>query len=228
MNDNFIRVAAATPEIRVADVEYNKEQICDCVRQAVSCHAKVIVLPELCLTGYTCGDLFLQTPMLERAREALYELIRFSRDLDILMAVGVPYEVRGRLYNAAALICRGRLLALVTKTFLPTYSEFYEMRHFAPGPKECEWIRYRNADGEWEQAPLGSQILLQCETIPLLTVAVEICEDVWAPNPPSISHALAGATVILNPSASDEMTGKREYRRQHIGGQAGRLVFGCV
>ena len=228
MNDNFIRVAAATPEIRVADVEYNKEQICDCVRQAVSCHAKVIVLPELCLTGYTCGDLFLQTPMLERAREALYELIRFSGDLDILMAVGVPYEVRGRLYNAAALICRGRLLALVTKTFLPAYSEFYEMRHFAPGPQECEWIRCRNADGEWEQAPLGSKILLQCETIPLLTVAAEICEDVWAPNPPSISHALAGATVILNPSASDEMTGKREYRRQLIGGQSARLVCGYV
>ncbi len=228
MRDNFIRVAAATPEIKVADVAYNKEQICACVEEAAARKAKIIVLPELCLTGYTCNDLFLQTPMLEAAKEALLELAAYSADKDVLMAVGLPYEVRNRLYNAAALICRGKLLAMVTKTHLPMYSEFYETRHFAPGPEAVEWIRIQNAAGEWEDIPFGSKILLECDTVPGLVVAAEICEDVWAPNPPSISHAMAGATVIVNPSASDETTGKRAYRRQLIGGQSARLVCGYI
>lgn len=228
MNDNFIRVAAATPEIKVADVAYNKEQICACVEEAGKKRASIVVLPELCLTGYTCGDLFLQTPLLEAAKAALLDLISYSRDKEVLMAVGMPYEVRSRLYNVAALICRGKLLALVTKTHLPMYSEFYETRHFAPGPDEAERIPFQNEKGEWEEIPFGSKILLACDTIPGLTMAAEICEDVWAPNPPSISHALAGATVILNPSASDETTGKRAYRRQLIGGQSARLVCGYV
>lgn len=228
MNDNFIRVAAATPEIKVADVDYNKSQIQACVEEAAARKAKIVVLPELCLTGYTCSDLFLQTPMLEAVKKALWELLSYSADKDILMAVGLPYEVRSRLYNTAALICRGRLLALVTKTHLPMYSEFYETRHFSPGPEQAEMIRFQKEDGGWEEIPFGSQILLECDTIPELVVAAEICEDVWAPNPPSIRHAMAGATVIVNPSASDETTGKRAYRRQLIGGQSARLVCGYV
>ena len=228
MKDNFIRVAAATPEIKVADVEFNKEQIMACVKNAVECQAKIIVLPELCLTGYTCNDLFLQTPLLEAAKRALAELISYSVDKKILMVVGLPYEVRNRLYNVAAMIYEGKLLAMVTKTHLPMYSEFYETRHFAPGPDGVEWIRFPKGDGVWEEIPFGSKILLECDTIPELVVAGEICEDVWAPNPPSISHALAGATVIVNPSASDETTGKSTYRRQLIGGQAARLVCGYI
>lgn len=228
MKDNFIRVAAATPKIKVADVEYNKGQIMAYVKEAVKENAKIIVLPELCLTGYTCGDLFLQTPLLEAAKKALMELISYSKDKDILIVVGLPYEVRNRLYNVAAMIHGGKLLAMVTKTHLPMYSEFYETRHFASGPDEVEWIHFPKENGMWEKVPFGSQILLECDTIPGLCVAAELCEDVWAPNPPSIFHAMAGATVIVNASASDEITGKRVYRRQLIGGQSARLVCGYI
>ena len=119
-------------------------------------------------------------------------------------------------------------MAMVTKTHLPMYSEFYETRHFAPGPSGVEWIHFPKENGMWEMVPFGSQILLKCDTIPELCLAAEICEDVWAPNPPSIFHAMAGATVIVNPSASDEITGKRSYRRQLIGGQSARLVCGYI
>ena len=228
MFDHFIRTAAATPKIRVADPQYNREQICAQIDEACGRGVKLMVFPELCLTGYTCNDLFLQSMLIDRAKEELEELIGYSRDRELLFAVGLPFEYHNRLYNAAAFVCGGRLLGLVTKTNIPTYSEFYEGRHFCAGPKEPVWIDWQYRDGSVDRVPFGSQILFSCRDLPELTIASEICEDVWVPNPPSIGHAMAGATVIFNLSASDETTGKRTYRRNLVNGQSARLVCGYL
>lgn len=223
MRQGFIRTAAATPKIRVADPEYNGARITDLMRQAADSHAKIIVFPELCLTGYTCGDLFLQTPLLLKAREQLSAILKATEDLDLLGFLGLPWQQGGKLYNTAAVIHRGRLLGLVPKTNIPNYSEFYEARHFVPGFKKPVWI-----DWEEEKIPMGTDLLFACDTMPGLVLAAEICEDVWVPCPPSISHACAGATVIANCSASDETVGKGAYRNSLITGQSARLVCGYL
>lgn len=228
MKDNFIRVAAATPKIRVADPSYNREQIWKLAQEACEKKTKVIVFPELCLTGYTCSDLFLQTPMLDAAKEELMNLAELTKQVDAVIVVGLPMERSHRLYNVAAVLHGGTVLGLITKTFLPSYSEFYERRHFSPGfavPKKAELT---GQDGETYTVPMGSRILFRCKSVPDLILAGEICEDVWTPNPPSIGHAMAGATVIVNPSASDETTGKGAYRRTLIKGQSARLVCGYI
>ena len=177
--------------------------------------AKIMVFPELCLTGYTCGDLFLQDVLVEKAKDELKKLIEKTEGLDMLAFVGLPWEKNGKLYNVAAAIWNGELLGLVTKMNMPNYSEFYELRHFNPGPKAPEEV-------EWNESfvPFGSNILFKCVNIPGLVIGGEICEDVWVMNPPSISHAMAGATVIINCSASDETTGKHIYRTNLISGQS--------
>ena len=223
MNHGFIKVAAATPGIKVADVSHNKKEICRLIEEAVEQKTKIIVFPELCITGYTCGDLFAQDILLKKAKEALTEIIAFTKDKDALIFIGLPYVFRNKLYNVAAAIWNGRLLGMTTKTFLPNYSEFYEMRQFQPGLKKAEWITY----GE-EKIPFGPQILFECETVPNLVVSAEICEDVWSPIPPSIGAAMAGATLIVNCSASDETVGKEEYRKSLISGQSARLLCGYV
>ncbi len=223
MRQGFIRAAAATPKIRVADPEYNGARITDLMRQAADSHAKIIVFPELCLTGYTCGDLFLQTPLLLKAREQLFAILKATEDLDLLGFLGLPWQQGGKLYNTAAVIHRGRLLGLVPKTNIPNYSEFYEARHFVPGCKKPVWI-----DWDGEKIPMGTDLLFSCDTMPGLVLAAEICEDVWVPCPPSISHACAGATVIANCSASDETVGKGAYRNSLITGQSARLVCGYL
>ena len=223
MDQGFIRAAAATPKIRVADPEYNAAQVQKLMEEAAGRGAKIAVFPELCLTGYTCGDLFLQSLLTDRAKEALERLVQNTAELDLLAFIGLPWEYNGKLYNAAAAVCGGRLLGLVTKTFLPNYSEFYEARHFTPGPAACV-----KAPWQGGQVPMGSHLLFACDTVPGLVLAAELCEDVWAPCPPSISHALAGAVVVVNCSASDETVGKDAYRRQLIAGQSARLVCGYV
>ena len=223
MKQGFIKVAAATPDIRVADVEYNTEKICQGISAAVSEQAKIVVFPELCITGYTCGDLFTQEVLLKAARTALYRIAAFTADKDILVFVGVPISVDGELYNVAAALNRGEVLGLTTKTFLPNYGEFYEMRQFTPGPKAVREILF-----EGNRIPFGPQILFQAAGMEELIVSAEICEDVWSPIPPSIRSAMEGAVIIVNCSASDETIGKDHYRRELIQGQSARLIAGYV
>ena len=223
MKDGFIRVAASTPEVKVADVEYNREQICCRIIEGRERGAKIMVFPELVLTGYTCGELFNQKPLLTKAREELKKLVDFTAGSDMLVFAGVPWEYNNKLYNTAAAIQDGELLALIPKMCLPNYSEFYELRYFNPGfekPVAVPW-----EDG---YVLMGSKILFNCAKVENLVVGAEICEDVWVLNPPSIGHASAGATVIVNCSASDETTGKSDYRRSLISGQSARLLCGYI
>ena len=223
MNDGFIRVAAATPKIRVADCEYNAGQMARCIRDACREGAKLIVFPELCVTGYTCGDLFLQSSLLQGAINGLQEIVKLSMNEDILIVAGLPMVFFHKLYNVGAVIQKGRILGLVPKENIPNYSEFYEARHFNPGPVKPVKVRVLDQD-TW----FGSKLLFSCVNMPDFVLALEICEDLWVPAPPSIGHACAGATVIANLSASDEVTGKDMYRRALVSGQSARLVCGYV
>ena len=228
MRNGFIKAAAATPEIRVADPVYNRERMEEQMREAAAQGAKLIVFPELALTGYTCGDLFLQSRLLREAEEQLRALVEASRELDALAFVGTTWPEGGKLYNVMAAFSRGELLGVVPKRHLPNYGEFYELRHFTPGGEAAADVEFTDWEGQRYLVPFGSRILFQCEEMPDLVVGAEVCEDLWAPQPPSISHALAGATVIVNSSASDESTGKGDYRRDLVKGQSGRLVCGYV
>lgn len=228
MRHGFIKTAAVTPKVQVADPEANAQEIIRLAAEAAGNGAKLIVFPELCITGYTCGDLFLQELLLKRAKEELFRIIRETAQLDALIFAGLPWEKDGKLYNVAAAFQGGRLLGLVPKTCLPNYGEFYELRHFARGNKEADDVWVDLGDGEGDYIPFGTKLLFTCESLPGLAVAAEICEDVWVPDPPSIRHALAGATVIVNCSASDETTGKDGYREALISGQSARLVCGYI
>lgn len=223
MRHGFIKVAAATPDIRVADVDYNKGQIIKQMDEAAEAGAKIIVFPELCITGYTCSDLFLQDILLNSAKKALVEIAEHTKNLDALVFVGVPIAVGGELYNVAAALNHGNILGFTTKSFLPNYGEFYEMRQFRPGPKKAEKILFGG-----KEIPFGPQLLFVENQIANLIVSAEICEDVWSPVPPSIEAAREGATVIVNCSASDETIGKASYREALISGQSARLISGYI
>ena len=223
MRDGFIKVAAVTPDIRVADCEYNAEQICKKMKEAAALGSKIIVFPELCITGYTCSDLFLQDILLNSAKKALVEIAEHTKNLDALVFVGVPIAVGGELYNVAAALNHGNILGFTTKSFLPNYGEFYEMRQFRPGPKKAEKILFGG-----KEIPFGPQLLFVENQMANLIVSAEICEDVWSPVPPSIEAAREGATVIVNCSASDETIGKASYREALISGQSARLISGYI
>ena len=223
MKQGFVKVAAVTPDIRVADVEFNKEQICRKMDEAAASGAKIIVFSELCVTGYTCSDLFTQDVLLDHAREVLTEIAAHTRDMDALVFVGAPLAVDGELYNVAAAMNHGKILGLTTKIFLPNYGEFYEMRQFREGPEKAREIEF---DGE--MVPFGPKILFTAKQMEHLIVAAEICEDVWSPVPPSIEAVREGATVIVNCSASDETIGKAAYRESLIEGQSARLIAGYI
>ena len=219
MKDGFITVATATPQVAVADCEANTQAILACINEMAAAHAKVMVLPELCITGYTCSDLFWQTKLLDEAEAALSVIAEGSRQVDALIAVGMPLRVAGKLLNVAAILCRGKVLGFVPKVNLPAYNEFYETRHFTSGSADMGTVQFGG-----EEIPVGTNLLFSCENVVDLCVAAEICEDLWVPNPPSVQHALAGASVICNLSASDEMVGKGSYRRDLVAGQSARLV----
>lgn len=219
MKDGFIRVATATPQIRVADCAYNAGQVIACMQQAAEQEVRVLVLPELCLTGYTCGDLFLQHRLLDGAQAALAQVAKASAGYHLLTVCGLPVMWGGKLYNCAAVVFGGRVLGFVPKTHLPNYSEFYEKRHFTPAPDENHSVAFQG-----EQVPFGKRLLFCCDTCPELRIAVELCEDLWATCPPSTAHVAAGATVVVNCSASDETVGKLDYRRSLVNGQSARLV----
>ena len=223
MKNGFVKVAAATPDIRVADVEFNTQNIINAMEEAQKNGAKILVFPELCVTGYTCSDLFDHSVLLKASRKALLEIAENTNDKDMLVFVGAPLEVNGKLYNVAAAMNQGEIIGFTTKTFLPNYGEFYEMRQFTPGPQTVREITFGG-----KKIPFGPQILFQAEGMEELVVAAEICEDVWSPVPPSIQAALEGATVIVNCSASDETIGKDTYRRALISGQSARLISGYI
>ena len=225
MKDGFVKVAAGTPKIRVADCAHNGEQIITLMRQAVDRGVKVLTLPELCLTGYTCGDLFLQDTLLRGAEEALACILTETAGLDLVAALGLPVRNPwdNKLYNCAAVIQKGEILALIPKTHIPNYGEFYEARWFATGKDVDVTVELCG-----QQVWMSPNCVLACETMPGLVLGVEICEDLWAAQPPSGTLARSGATLILNLSASDEVAGKAAYRRDLVRGQSGRLVCGYV
>ncbi len=224
MKHGFIKAAAVTPKIRVADPEYNGALICRHMKETTEKGAKIVVFPELCITGYTCGDLFFQEALLLGAEQELCRIAEESRNYDAVFFVGLPFTVNGKLYNMAAAVSHGEVLGMVPKTYLPNYAEFYEARHFASGRTLSGRARLLNG----QEVFVGTDLLFSCKTMPGLVIAAEICEDLWTPQPPSISHALAGASVIVNLSASDETTGKDVYRRELVNGQSARLLCGYI
>ncbi len=223
MKDGYIKVAAITPKVKVADVDFNCQEIIRNIKDASAKEAKIIVFPELCITGYTCQDLFLQEVLLEDALSGLERIVINSTNVDALIFVGLPLAINGKLYNVAAAINRGKLLGFVPKTYLPNYNEFYEARHFYSGKNINTSITIAQ-----EEVLVSTKQMFICQDMPLLKVAVELCEDLWVPNPPSISHAMAGANVIVNLSASNQIIGKGRYRRELVKGQSARLVSGYI
>ena len=223
MKYGFVKVAAATPHIRVADTQFNTQQIVEQISLAVKEGAELVVFPELCVCGYTCGDLFGQDVLLNGCVAALKTIAQSTKDSNILVFVGVPYKTDGVLYNCAAVVNGGKVLALIPKRHLPNYAEFYEKRNFQPYKGENRTVVF---DGE--EIPFGNKIVLRSEKDADFTVAAELCEDLWVPAPPSVSHALMGANIIVNLSASDETAGKAEYRRLIVGTQSGKTVSGYV
>ena len=230
MKDGFIKVAAVTPPVRVADVEFNTGEVIRLLKEAAAEGAKIIVFPELVLTAYTCNDLFLQSSLLRKARQGLCEVIRASKGIRALVFVGLPLEVDGRLYNTAAALSDGELLGFVPKRAIPNYCEYYEQRYFAPGMGETVLVPFGSG-----MVPMGAYQLFECrikgeeDAIPGgLKVACEICEDLWLPDPPSTRAAMAGANVIVNLSASVEVTGKTAYRRDLVRMTSARLVAAYI
>ena len=219
MRDGFLKVACVTPDVKVADCNFNAEEIKKNIDEASKNGAKIIVFPELAITGYTCNDLFLQDVLIQTAKDKLIELKEASKEYNSMIFVGLPYEVDGKLYNVTAALLKGSIIAAVPKYNIPNYGEFYERRYFCKGNKEVKYIDIDN-----EKVPFGMNILLKNKSMQELVIAAEICEDVWVANPPSTSHATHGATLIINSSASDEVIGKDVYRRELIKGQSARLV----
>ena len=224
MKHGYIKVAAATPKIVVADPKENAKRILAKIKEAETEDAKLIVFPELCISGYTCGDLFWQESVLEESKKQLLRLVKETEQMDAMIWLGLPLMVQGKLYNVAAAICKGKLLGLVPKRHIPNYNEFYEARYFTPGMQIPEKVTLADGVDVW----MGTNLIFTCTELPELTVAAEICEDIWTPQPPSIAHALAGAQVIVNLSASDETTGKDVYRKNLVEGQSARLICGYI
>jgi len=207
MKDGFIRVAASTVEVRAADCENNAENIINEIKKAHEAGASLIVFPELSVSGYTCGDLFLQETLIKASAHALFKILEETKNLDIISIVGAPVRANHKLYNCAAVLYKGGILGFVPKLNIPNYTEFYELRHFSKGTK-CQVIDYYG-----KEALLGYDIIFACENMPNFKFGVEICEDSWVSAPPSCDLAKRGATVIANLSASDELIGKARYRR---------------
>lgn len=222
MKNGFIRVGYATPDIKVADVVNNEGEIIKKIDWAYENKLSILTLPELCVTGYTCGDLFFQQKLLAEAEAAVLRIAEHTKGMQLFVFVGAPIRKDGKLYNCAVAIFDGRILGFVPKTFIPNYNEFQEVRYFAEGPKSGE-IMFNG-----EKYPFGSKLLFNSSTVSELSIAAEICEDLWVADPPSNSHAQAGATIICNLSASNETVNKEEYRRELVKNQSARLMCAYV
>lgn len=232
-----MRVAAATPSVRVADVAYNVEELLRRLREAEAAGVEVLAFPELSVTAYTCGDLFLQEQLLASAKAGLGRLVEASKSLELLFFVGLPYQVKGKLYNVAAAVQGGRLLALIPKANIPNYTEFYEARYFAEGVAEP--VLLETGLPNQPPVPFGMNILLdlyrqkkqgeqETEGAPFVSAAVEICEDLWVGQTPGARHAEQGAALLLNLSASDETAGKEAFRRQLVAMESAKLLAAYV
>ena len=222
MNYGFVKIAAAVPEVHVADPKFNLQGIENLIIQAEGRGVEIICLPELCLTGYSCGDLFAQQLLLDEAEMSLIQLMNFTRSLDIISIVGLPVAFQGFLLNCAAVIQKGRILGLVPKTYIPNYNEFYERRWFTSAaeiPADAEvWLC-------GQQVQVNAHLLFRTSAC---TFGIELCEDLWAPIPPSSGLALAGADIIFNLSASNDVVGKRTYLNQLLRQQSARCICGYV
>ena len=223
MKDGFVSVACGTPKLRLADCNYNAEQTFTMMRKAEKAGVKVLVLPELGLTGYSCGDLFYQDTLLRSAEEALSTVLTATRNLEVVTAVGMPLRINNKLYNCAVIIQKGTVLGVVPKTHLPNYGEFYEKRQFAAAPEENGTVTLLG-----KSVPFGNKLVFRCADMPDLALGFEVCEDMWAPCSPAVDLAAAGATVIGNLSASNDIIGKDSYRRQLVTMQSAKLLCGYV
>ncbi len=222
MKHEFLRAAAASPDLKVADPAYNAKKIIEILEEQTKRGTELLVFPELCLSGYTCGDLFLQETLLKGCLEALKSVAKATDGKKMLVFVGIPLSAGGKLYNCAAALSGGKVLGLIPKTYLPNYNEFYEERYFSPAPEEAILI-----DFEGRSVPLSKYFLVRERTAGVL-VGCEICEDLWAPESPSVQLATRGASVIVNLSASNETIGKREYRKTLLAAQSGKNVCAYI
>lgn len=225
MKYGFVKVAAATPKIRVADCEFNANQIIAQINEAEKNGASLVVFPELCVTGYTCSDLFLQSALLNAAKDAVKKIVFETAELDIISIVGTPIALRQSLFNCAVVIYKGKILGIVPKINIPNYSEFYEARHFTSGKDFDEGLFEFNG---FDNVYFGSNLIFACRQMPDFSFAVEICEDLWTPESPSVELALSGANIICNLSCSDDVIGKAQYRRNLVKMQSGKLICGYV
>lgn len=223
MKHGFIRVAAATLQLRLADCGYNAKQIIKTIEIAEERAVRLLVFPELCVTGYTCGDLFLQDILLNNAKEQVKKISEATKDKELVAIIGFPYEIRGKLYNTAAVLHRGKILGLIPKMNIPNYGEFYESRYFTQGSDKVVKVDFMG-----EEVYFGTSLLFECMNVPEFVLGVEICEDLWTVFPPGNHHCIAGATVIANLSASNELVGKAKYRRELVRSQSRRLICGYV
>lgn len=220
----FFRAGAAVPKLKVADCNYNKVQIMELINEAEKNKVKAIVFPELCLSAYTCADLFLQRTLINECEKVLSEIAEETKDKDIFIILGLPVEADSTTFNCAAVLHKGKILGAVPKTYIPNYSEFYEKR----------WFSSSNAVLSSEimlcgqKVPFGTNMLFRDFKRPEITFAIEICEDLWSPIPPSSYYAVKGATVIFNLSASNELAAKNEYRRSLVSGQSASAICGYV
>ena len=224
MNSGLIRVAAAVPEVAVGNLRKNKQGIARMIREAAQKGVGIVAFPELCLTSYTLGDLFRQRNLLEKSNEALALLLEETKDTDVLAIIGMPVYASDKLYNAAVVFQSGRLLGVVPKAYIPNYSEYYEQRWFASGIDVIGQVV--NLAGV--TVPFGIDILFECVQIRELVLGIELCEDLWVPFPPHAYQAMAGATLFVNISASNELAGKNEYRVEMIKQQSGRYIGSFV
>lgn len=222
-NNGFIKVAAITSNVYLNDINSNVNDIVSKAKEANEMGAKIITFQELALTGYSLQDMFAQSNILEKAKEGLVEITNKTKDLDLLMVVSLPYSFKGKIYDTAAVISKGKILGIATKKYLPNYNEFYDARYFTPSFDENE---VTEIDGNL--IPIGPKLLFHCKEIENLTIGIEICEDLWTPDTPSTHHAMNGATLILNPSASNEMVGKENYRKSLISSTSARLICAYV
>ncbi|MBR2258158.1 MAG: NAD(+) synthase [Blautia sp.] len=223
MKYGYIKTAAATPLVTVADCAANEREILYQIHVMEKKHVKLMVFPELCLTGYTCQDLFFQRKLIDDAWKALLDLAKKTTGVDALILVGLPLRVAGKLYNVAAALNQGRILGFIPKSHIPNHQEFYEKRWFASGVDLNTYVMV-----EGEEVPVSAELIFRCEEMKDFAVGVEICEDLWVPSPPSVYLASSGASIIANLSASNETTGKEEYRRSLVKGQSARLVCGYI
>lgn len=222
-NDGFIKVAAITSNVHLNDIDSNVNDIVSKAKEANEMGAKIITFQELALTGYSLQDMFAQSNTLKKAKEGLIEITNKTKNLDLLMVVSLPYSFKGKIYDTAAVISKGKILGIATKKYLPNYNEFYDARYFTPSFDENE---VTEIDGNL--IPIGPKLLFHCKEIENLTIGIEICEDLWTPDTPSTHHAMNGATLILNPSASNEMVGKENYRKSLISSTSARLICAYV